>query len=201
MIPEAPYSEVRLQIRDADLLLWLPTSLHGRAICGASDGMHSHASLTCWQTLSSGTRHLMAVDTQEGRGGGVAALSAMVAAYPSKIDVYRANAGNRWPEYEPLRAKLADVFWDEMVVAPPKYGLWTAAHMGLTKLALLRFLIRPNHDDSHISARPPVCSSAIAQVTRRVTGLDTVPGLADNATWPAHMERSLFYKAKWRLIL
>ncbi len=195
---EARYSQVRDQIRDADLLLWLPTSLHGRAICGASDGQHSHASLTCWVTLSSGSRRLLCVDTEEGRGGGVAPLSAMIAKYPGKIDVFQANSGNRWPEYDPLRSKLAEAFWDE--ITPQWYGTWTAARMVLTRLALLRFLIQPNHDDQHISARPPVCSSAIARLTRQVTGIDTVSGLADNSTWPVHLERSLFYEAMWRLV-
>lgn len=192
------YGEVRSQIRDADLLLWLPTSLHGRAICGASDGIHSHASLACWVTLSSGSRRLLCLDTQEGRGGGVSPLSAMVSRHPGKIDLYQANSDNRWPEYEPLRSKLAEAFWDE--VTPLEYGLWTAAHMGLTRLALLRFLVRPNHDDQHISARPPVCSQAILRLIRRITGVDMVPGLSDSSSWPVHIERSLFCKGTWRLV-
>ena len=195
---EAQYSQIRDQIRDADLLLWRPTSLHGRAICGASDGIHSHASLTCWVTLSSGSRRLLCLDTQEGRGGGVAALSAMVSRHPGKIDVYWANKGDKWPEYEPLRAKLAEQFWNE--ITPLKSGIWTAVHMGLTRLTLLRFLVKPNHDDQHISGRPPVCSQAILRLIRRVTGIDIVPGLADNSSWPVHLERSLFCQAKWRLV-
>lgn len=195
---EAQYLQVRDQIRDADLLLWRPTSLHGRAICGASDGIHSHASLACWTTLDAGSRHLMVVDTEEGRGGGVAPLSAMVAKYPSRIDVFQANPDNRWPEYEPLRSKLAETFWNE--ITPQKYGLWTAARMGIRQLLLFRFLIHPNHDDQHISGLPPVCSSAVARLTRQVTGIDTVSGLADNSTWPVHLERSLFYTARWRLV-
>ncbi len=188
-----PYQSVREEILDGDLLLWWPAGLFGQLICAASSSQHSHAGIAGWVTLPDGVRRLVSLETVEGQGGVVRQLSKLVKKYPGRIDVYRANPGDRWPEFD--RAGTVAAFWDNVLGS--RYGKWGAIKAALCKVFLLRLFFRPDYKDENISGASPFCSGAVSRWTRKGGGVDPVNGLADDSTWPGHLENSPFYEAKF----
>ena len=186
------YADVRHTLRDGDLLLWRPSGLFGRVICAASGSRHSHAGIAAWITLPNGVRRLVSLETVEGRGGVVQPLSELVKKWPGLIDVYAANAGNRWPEFD--RGAVVGAFWDNVI--GDYYGKLAALKSAMRKMLVLRMFLKPDYQDGTISGSPPFCSGALSRWTRQGGGVDPVPGLADDSTWPGHLENSSFYELK-----
>lgn len=186
------YESVRKDILDGDLLLWKPGDIFGYIICAGSGSQHSHVGIAGWVMLPDGTKRLMSLETVGGRGGIIRPLSELVEKYPDRIDVYRANAGNRWSEFN--RAGVVVAFWDN--VLGKKYGRLAAFKAALSKVFLLRLVLRPCYKDAYRSGEELFCSGAVARWTKEGGGVDPVLGRADDSTWPGDLETSPFYELK-----
>lgn len=84
-----PYSDVRCEIRNADLLLFRRRNRVTRLIAVAGRSQYVHAAMAGWWK-----NRLMCVEMTSG-GGRAQLLSNIVAQWPGVIDVYRANAAHR----------------------------------------------------------------------------------------------------------
>jgi hypothetical protein len=88
-------ADARSRIADGDLLLFRRHSL----IAIAGRGEHSHAAKAArWGD------DLFCLEVREWHGGRAVTLESQVAKYPGRIDVYRTNPANRWPEYDRTRS-------------------------------------------------------------------------------------------------
>ena len=181
------YENVRHEIWNADLLLFRKRriGLMDGMIAVAGRGVHSHAAKAAWWNDD-----LFCLEVREFHGGRAVSLSSQVRKYPGRIDVYRPNAGNRWPNYDPEKAV-------EMMrkLAGCDYGYWNVILTAMTHLPLLRIFVRPdrNDDTTWDLRRPPFCSQAVS-LADKIGGVDPVPHLADRFTEPADLARSPFYK-------
>jgi hypothetical protein len=184
MTPDAlrpiPYSRLRSEIRDSDLLLFRGRGLI--AIAGRGD--HCHAAKAAWWG-----NDLFLLETRPGRGGRAVTLSSQVARYSGRIDVYRANPGERWADYDRDGAVR---FMRR--VAGLDYGYVGLLQAALLHLPGVRMFADPATDDAAINWRPPFCSQACAMADRIGGGVDPVPHLADRLTEPADLARSAFYE-------
>ena len=181
-----PYRVVRDQIADGDLLLFRRRGL----IAIAGRGAHSHAAKAArWKGS------LFCLEVREWFGGRAVTLSSQVKRYPGRIDVFRTNAGNRWPDYN---RKLALVEMQRL--AGCDYGYRNVLAAALVHLCFVRLFTSPNTDDKSESMLPPFCSEAISRAERRGGGVDPVPHLADRMTEPADLARSPFYKYRFTLV-
>ena len=189
-----PYSEARLRIQDADLLLWRPTSWMGWIIARGTGSPYSHASKAAWVTDDV----LFTIGTEEGKGGTAELLSALVAAYPGMIDVYAANPDERWPEYD----RAASIAWSWRYVLNRKYGWWATIRAGLSRVIVLRWFrfFNPSRDDEANGNHVPNCSAACSMADRIGGGVDPVPGMADICTEPDDLSHSPFYRYRFTLV-
>ena len=128
-----PYEKVYRQIRNADLLLFRKTGV----ISIAGRGIHSHAAKAAWWG-----NDLFCLEIREFHGGRAVTLESQAKRYPGRIDVFRANADNRWPEYNRLLATAA-----MRRFAGCDYGYWNVFKTALTHVPFLRFLCRPTFAD------------------------------------------------------
>lgn len=124
-----PYEQARRDIRNADLLLFRKTGI----ISIAGRGIHSHAAKAAWWG-----NDLFCLEVREFHGGRAVTLESQTRRYPGRIDVFRANAENRWPEYNRVRATAA-----MRRFAGCDYGYWNVFKTALTHIPFLRFLYRP----------------------------------------------------------
>jgi len=182
------------EIRDADLLLYrrLPRepSLVARLIAACGRGDHYHAAKVAW---ASGM--LRCLETRSWRDAREVSLESQVRRYPGRIDVYRSNPGDRWPEYD--RAGATRVM---RCISGKKYGWWNLLLAALLHLPVVRLFVRADVDDRAVDKRPPYCSHACAYADRVGGGVDPVPHLADRLTEPADLARSQFYEYQFTLI-
>jgi hypothetical protein len=96
-----PYKKYREEIaRDADILLWEPTSFYGRVIATATNGPFSHCSAAIWIE-----KRLCDVGFEEKCGPKMSLLSDRVRKHPGKISVFRAPQS---PRVDFVRALLID---------------------------------------------------------------------------------------------
>ncbi len=175
-----PLDEARTAIRDGDLLLFRRRSL----ISIAGRGEHSHAAKAAWWG-----DELFCLEVREWHGGRAVTLASQVKQYPRRIDVFRANAHGRWPEYDRTRAT------DFMRrLAGCDYGYAAVLAAAMLHLPVVRLAVRAEVNDSAIDRRPPFCSDACAMADRLGGGVDPVPHLADRLTEPADLARSPFYE-------
>ena len=79
-----------------------------------------------------------------------------------------------------------------------QYGWVNLGRAALLHLPVFRFLVRPDTNDSEISAWPPFCSQAVAMADR-AGGIDPVPNLADRLTEPGDLARSKFFQYRFTL--
>ncbi len=181
------YDDVRHEIWNADLLLFRKRriGLLDGVIAVAGRGIHSHAAKAAWWK-----NDLFCLEVREFHGGRAVSLSTQVKKYPGRIDVYRPNADNRWPQYD--TDKVLEIM---RKMAGCDYGYWNVCVTALTHLPLFRIFVRPDrNDDSELDLHyPPFCSQAVATADR-IGGVDPVPQLADRFTEPADLARSPFYK-------
>ena len=187
-----PYSEARGQIRDADLLLWRPTSWDGWIIAQLTRSEHCHASKAAWEAS-----RLMTLGTEGGKGGIAEPLSEQVAKYPGIIDVYEVNPEGRWHGYD----RAASIAWTRNHVVGQKYGWWATIRSGLSRVIVLRWFpyFSPNRDDEANGTKPPNCSAACSMSDRLGGNVDPVENLSDLATEPGDLARSPFYKYRFTL--
>ena len=117
---------------------------------------------------------------------------------PGKILWYAANAGQRWPEWDPQAAVRR---FDGLIGC--HYGYWNILKVGLLHIPIIRLLtfglLRQATDDQAGDNLAPFCSQAVA-IAARAGGVDPVPHLADDCTEPADLARSLFYEYRATLV-
>lgn len=179
-------TEVAGEILDGDLLLFRrdgPIAIAGR-------GRHVHAAKAAWWEGD-----LFCLEVREWFGGRAVLLDRLVRRQPSRIDVYRANAGDRWPEYDRRGATRYMRRW-----AGCPYGYTGVLIAAMSHVPLFRWWIRPSVEDDVLSGRPPFCSQACAAADRLGGGVDPVPHLADGFTEPADLARSPFYQYRFTLV-
>ena len=182
------YENIRHEIWNADLLLFRKRriGLLDGLIAVAGRGIHSHAAKAAWWK-----NDLFCLEVREFHGGRAVSLSSQVKKYPGRIDVFRPNPDNRWPNYDADKAvelmrKLAGC----------DYGYGNVLLTAMTHFPLIRIFVRPNRNDASPwnPRRPPFCSQAVSMADRIGGGVDPVPQLADGFTEPADLARSPFYK-------
>lgn len=172
------------EIQDSDLLLFRRRGL----ISYAGRGIHSHAAKAIWWGDTP-----MCVEMRWS-GGRAVTLASQVERYPGRIEVRRANSGDRWPEYR--RMEAAEKMKQFCGLPYGWLGLLTAA---LIHLPYVRRFIKPEVEDDAADRRPPFCSHACAMADRIGGGVDPVPNLADRLTEPCDLARSSFYQYQWTL--
>ena len=180
-----PYRQARQLVRDADLLLFRRRGL----ISIAGRGDHSHAAKAAWWGDD-----LFCLEVREWHGGRAVTLSSQVRRFPASIDVYQANPGERWPQYN--RAGAARQM---RRLAGCPYGYWGVVMASLLHLPGVRLAVQADVCDAEPLVRPPFCSQACALCDRIGGGVDPVPHLADRMTLPADLARSPFYQYQFTL--
>ncbi len=186
------YEDVRHEIWNADLLLFRKREigLLDGVIAIAGRGVHSHAAKAAWWK-----NDLFCLEVREFHGGRAVSLSSQVKKYPGRIDVFRPNADNRWPDYD--TDKALEVM---RKLAGCDYGYWNVILTAMTHLPVFRIFVRPDRsDDTALDLRrPPFCSQAVSMADR-LAGVDPTPQLSDRFTEPADLARSPFYKYQFTL--
>ena len=180
-----PLAAAAPHIADGDLLLF---RRHG-LIAAAGRGIHSHAAKAAWWS-----EELFCLEVREWHGGRAVTLASQVTKYPGRIDVFRANARNRWPEYDRTRSTH---FMRRL--AGCDYGYAAVLAAAMLHLPVVRLAVRAEVEDNAIDRRPPFCSHACAMADRLAGGVDPVPHLADRLTEPADLARSPFYEYQFTL--
>jgi len=176
----------RGHIRDGDLLLFRRRSL----ISIAGRGVHSHAAKVAWWGDD-----LFCLEVREWYGGRAVTLESQVGKFPGRIDLYRTNPDDRWPEYDRARA----ITWMRRL-AGCDYGYTAVLTAAMLHLPIVRLAVRAEVEDSAVDRRPPFCSQACTMADRVGGGVDPVPHLADRLTEPADLARSPFYRYAFTLV-
>jgi hypothetical protein len=179
------FADARESIADGDLLLFRRSSL----IAIAGRGEHSHAAKAAWRD-----NELFCLEVREWHGGRAVTLASQIKKFPGRIDVYRANSHQRWPEYDRTRSTH---FMRRL--AGCDYGYAAVLAAAMLHLPFVRLAVRAEVDDNAIDRRPPFCSHACAMADRLGGGVDPVPHLADRLTEPADLARSTFYEYAFKL--
>jgi hypothetical protein len=156
----------------------------------AGRGEHSHAAKTAWWGDD-----LFCLEVREWHGGRAVTLESQVRRRPGRIDLFRANPNNRWPEYDRTRSTIL-----MRRLAGCDYGYTAVLAAAMLHLPLVRMAVRADVEDVAIDRRPPFCSQACAMVDRVGGGVDPVPHLADRLTEPADLARSPFYRYELTLV-
>lgn len=170
-------------ILDADLLAFRGRSALAWLIQTAGRGEYSHvAKAVRWGG------DWYCCECREWKDARAVTLQGQVDRYPGMIDVYRANAYNRWPAYD--RQEAARYI---RRLAGSDYGRANVLAASLAHIPIARCFYRPSTDDELVSRRPPFCSQAVVMADRIGGGVDPVPHLADQWTEPSDLVRSSFY--------
>lgn len=184
-------------IDDGDLLLfrrWGLISKYGR-------GIYSHAAMAAWwpgatveiyageRTLES---TLMCLEVREWYGGRAVTLASQVKKNPGRIDVYK-------PLVSYKKRCLAVHAMLQKLGKPYSYA--DVVRAALAHVPMARMLLPADRRDTNggESGRPEHCSGAIANAWRIGPHLDAVPNLADRATEPSDLARSLLFLYKCTL--
>lgn len=179
-------ADAQSNILDGDLLLFRRRGL----ISIAGRGVHSHAAKVAWWG-----DELFCLEVREWHGGRAVTLESQVRRFPGRVDLFRTNPENRWPEYDRTRATS----WMRRL-AGCDYGYAAVLAAAMLHLPFVRLVVRANVEDSAIDRRPPFCSQACAMADRVGGGVDPVPHLADRLTEPADLARSPFYEYVFTLV-
>lgn len=181
-----PLSDAQQWIQDGDLLLF-----RGRGVISAvGRGEHCHAALAGWWHDT-----LCCLEVRGGYGGRVVTLASQVRRHPGRIDVFQADPDHRWPEFD--RRQTVQVM---LQFAGERYGIRNLLRVAMSHLPLVRMLCRAKTDDGRPPLSAPFCSQACVTATRLGGGVDPVPQLADEATEPADLARSPFYRYRATLV-
>ncbi len=171
---------------DSDLLLF---RRHG-VISIAGRGVHSHAAKLVWWGSTP-----YCVEVREWYGGRAVTLDSQIQRNPDCIDVFRANPGKRWPEYD---ASASARYMRRL--AGCDYGYLSVLKASFLHLPFVRSFVSADVRDERIDDEPPYCSQACAIADRVAGGVDPVPYLADRLTEPADLARSPFYEYQFTLM-
>ncbi len=183
--PLVPFARAQALIADGDLLLFRRRGL----IAIAGRGEHSHAAKAAWWG-----DELFCLEVREWHGGRAVTLASQVRRFPGRIDVYRTNPNNRWPEYD----RAGAITWMRRL-AGCDYGYTSVLAAAMLHLPVVRLAVKATVEDSSVDRRPPFCSQACAMADRIAGGVDPVPHLADRLTEPADLARSPFYQYEFTI--
>lgn len=178
--------EVQHDLQDGDLLLFRSRGL----ISIAGRGVHSHAAKVAWWGGIP-----FCLEVREWYGGRAVTLVSQVDLFPGRIDLFRANPGGRWPEYN---AAASTRYLRQL--AGCDYGYAAVMEAALLHLPVVRTLVTAEVEDNAASRRPPFCSQACAMADRLAGGVDPAPYLADRLTEPADLARSPFYEYQFTFV-
>ena len=185
----ACYEAACPEIRDGDLLLFRSRrGLIDRLIAGSGRSPYVHAAMAAWWRDD-----LMCLETLQLRDGRAVCLSSQVAESPGCWDVYETNPDDQLSFNRTLAVQTMKRF------TGTRYGWWNVIRLGLRRLPIVRWLVRPVTDDSSNGRYPPFCSQAVA-IACRAGGVDPVPNLADRMTEPGDLARSTFFRYRFTLI-
>ena len=181
-----PYRDVAPRIPHGALLLWRRgRKLSSRLIAGGGRGEWSHASRAAWNGPV-----IDCLEMLQFRGGHVFPLADYVAKYPRRIDVFwpcqavAAACGCAWS---------ADVAMTEMrrIVGTHPYGWRNIFRAARWHYPILRLFGKPPTDDAANGSAPHCAMASV--LADKAGGFDPCPLLADYATEPNDLARSLFY--------
>jgi hypothetical protein len=172
------------EIEDADLLLFRGKGFISKTITSVGRAMHSHAAAASWH--ANGV--LLCLEMREFKGGRAVTLASQVRKFPGRIDVFKANAGNRWPDYDRTKA---DRYMTRL--CGQEYGYGSVLKSYLMSLPFVRWKATAPTDDD-LNDYLPNCSAAKAMADDWGGGVDVVPHLANWAVQPGDLARSLFYE-------
>ena len=184
------YGHALEHIQPADLLLYRGTGIVSRVVSIASMSAYTHAAKV---SVLDGSPYV--VEIRELIGGRITSLRKQVATYPGRIDYYRANPDDRWPNYNRLGA---DRYMRDLTDYP--YGLrhlWTAA---MCHLPVVRIWFGVPSEEDVADGHPPFCSDACSLADRIGGGVDPVLHTSDRQTKPSDLARSHFYQYQFTLI-
>lgn len=175
----------------ADLLLYRGTSWASRAIRTASLSPYSHAGMVGFRTDDTGKRIPVLLDVLQWWGGRDLDLAEEVARHPGGYELRRANAGNRWPEFNRFRA--VERMWK---FRGTNYGWGQIGYASFAFLPFVRLFQKVDTflvDDECTKKTPPFCSMACA-IAYEAGGVDPVKDLRHSMTTPGHLAQSLFFE-------
>lgn len=182
--------EARPHLFDGDLLLFRRRRWTAGWLVGvAGRGEYSHAAKVAWWG-----NEPFCCEVREWYGGRAVTLASQVKRYPGRIDLFRVNPANRWPEYD----RLASVRFMRGL-AGCDYGYTSVVRAALLHLPMVRLVVRASDEDHARHQRPPFCSQAVAMADRIAGGVDPVPHLADRLTEPCDLAQSPFYQYQFTL--
>lgn len=176
------FEDARYEILHGDLLLFRRRgiiSLIGR-------GEHSHAAKAAWWDDEP-----MCLEVREFYGGRAVTLESQVRKYPRRIDLYRADADNRWPQFN----RHESVKYMRKLMGSP-YGYFSVFLTALTHVPFVRGRYRPNFGEEKDAEfqGAPFCSQACSMADRIGGGVDPIPELSDRFSEPSDLARSAFYQ-------
>lgn len=179
-------ADALVHVRDGDLLLFRRSKL----VAHLGRGVHSHAAMAAWWH-----GEVFVLEVTPWYGGRAVTLASQVKRYPGQIDLFVANACGTFVHFDRTGAVRA---MQQLMGMP--YGWGTVARLLLRRLPLGRVIFPPELVDPLTLGRGAICSQAVAWATRTGGGVDPVPYLADRATEPADLARSLFYRYRLTFI-
>lgn len=179
-------SDVSHLIQDGDLLLCRNSRRIGDVlVSAASRSQYVHAGMAYRDG------ELRIVDVLQFSGGRNRLLADEVADYPGRYDVFKVD--RRFREFDRDKAVAFMLQY-----CGTDYGWWNVIRASMRHLAFIRLLIPPLTDDQANGTYPPFCSQAVANACRHA-GVDPVPNLADRATEPGDLARSLLFRYMFTL--
>lgn len=175
-----PLAEALAEVGDGDLLLYRRLGLVARI----GRGVHSHAAMAAWWH-----GELFVLEVTPWYGGRAVTLRSQLKRYPGRIDLFVANPDGAFGHFDRRGAVRA---MQQLMGLP--YGWRRLVGLVLRRLPLGRLILPAQVVDPPELAGGAICSQAVAWATRTGGGVDPVPHLADHATEPADLARSLFYR-------
>ena len=123
----------------------------------AGRGKHSHVAKAAWWGDD-----LFCLEVREWYGGRAVTFDSQVRKFPGRIDLYRTNPTDRWPEYDRARAiTFGCGGWP--AVTTVTRAVLTAA---MLHLPIVRLAVRAEVEDGAVDRRPPFCSQACTMADR-----------------------------------
>lgn len=186
---EQSYSNVRVELRTGDVLLWRGRRLFSWVIRWLGRSVYSHAGIVVRLRLHSGSDRVMLAESVEGKGCRLVPLSDAVAA-GGWIDWYRVDHTVAWPDAD----AIADAALGNL---GQRYGwgsIWRIFGRRLVPVNQERSM-----DDGALSGREMVCSEFVSHVLRRA-GVDLVARRSDGTTEPGDLAMSPLLELRGRLV-
>lgn len=175
-------------IRDGDLLMKrADPAFIDDPIAAAGRSPYVHAGMAAWWGAQ-----LMCLETVQFAGARAVLLEHHVAAAPGRWDVFETNPDDGWTFSRERAVQYM------ICLTGTRYGWLNLAKAALTHLAATRLFVRANMCDD-ANGSPPFCSQAVASACR-AGGVDPVKLLADVATVPGDLARSMFFRYRFTLI-